>query len=223
MVQVIGVTKAITNLNEAHDLFQLRPTANSDFFPEWLGPFPALDLKDVEVCDRLRTRYRYYQSSGAITESTVNLIMIAPLLELLGLHDPPYLIKGEKHVRIEIEDRDQILDGLIDILVMKDQLWLVLIETKRHGFSVMQALPQTLAYMMAPATDAQASPIGYGLITTGEDYLFVKLDRQQRENDLSDKFTLSTRRENQLHMVVQVMKTLISNSLREAISQSLPG
>ena len=211
MVQVIGVTKAITNLNEAHELFQLRPTVKADFFSEWLGPFSPLESREIEVCDRLRTRYRYYQSSGAITESTVNLIMIAPLLELLGLHDPPYLIKGEKHVRIEIEDKDQILDGLIDILVMQEQLWLVLIETKRYGFSVMQALPQTLAYMMAPAPDAGASPIGYGLITSGEDYLFVKLDRQQREYDLSDKFTLSTRRENQLHTVVQVLKKLIFN------------
>ena len=118
MPQVSGVTKAITNLNEAHETFRIQPTVDANFFPEWMGPFPALSLGEVEVCDRLRTRYRYYQAAGAITESTVNLMMIAPILELLGLYDPPYLIKGEKYVRIEIEDRAQILDSLIDILVM---------------------------------------------------------------------------------------------------------
>ncbi|MGB3695394.1 MAG: restriction endonuclease subunit R [Spirulinaceae cyanobacterium] len=206
MPQVIGVTKAVTNLNKAHDTFQLQPTTNPTFFSEWLGPFPELSLREIEVCDRLRTRYRYYQAEGAITESTVNLIIIAPILELLGLYDPPYLIKGEKHIRIAIEDKDQILDGLIDILVMQDQLWLILLETKRYGFSVMQALPQTLTYMMSNPTTENPS---YGLITTGEDYLFVKLDPQQREYDLSDKFTLSTRRNNQLHIVIQILKRLI--------------
>jgi hypothetical protein len=44
--------------------------------------------------------------------------------------------------------------------------------------------------------------ISYDLITTEEYYLFVKLDPQQRKYDLSDKFTLSTRHENQLHRVI---------------------
>lgn len=207
MPEVFGVTKAITNLNEAHNTFQLQPTPSSTFFPEWLGPFPDLTLKEVEVCDRLRTRYQYYQAEGAITESTVNLIMVAPILELLGLHDPPYLIKGEKYIKIEIEDKDQVLDGLIDILVMQNRLWFILLETKRYGFSVMQALPQTLIYMMSNPGNGDVS---YGLITTGEDYLFVKLDPQTREYDVSDKFTLSTRRDNQLYIVIQILKRLIS-------------
>ncbi len=203
MIQVLGVTKAITNLSKAHEILRLQPTTNPGFFPEWLGPFPELTVEEVKVCDRLRTRYQYYQAEGAITESTVNLIIVAPLLELLGLHDPPHLIKGEKYIRIEIEDRDQILDGLIDVLAMQNRLWLVILETKRYGFSVMQALPQTLTYMTA--SPEKEAPV-YGLITTGEDYLFVKLDHQARRYDISDKFTLSTRRENKLCTVVQILK-----------------
>ena len=193
-------------MNQAHSTFQLQPAPNPDFFPEWQGPFPELSLAEIEVCDRLRTRYRYYQAEGAITESTVNLIMIAPLLELLGLYDPPHLIRGEKYIKIEIEDGDQILEGLIDILVVRDSLWLILLETKRYGFSVMQALPQTLTYMMSNPRDKTVS---YGLITTGEDYLFIKLDPQKRFYDLSDKFTLSTRYSNQLYTVTQIFKQLV--------------
>jgi hypothetical protein len=206
MPQMIGVTKAITNLNEVHNTLNLQPAVDPDFFTEWVGSFPELSLREIEICDRLRTRYRYYQSEGAITESTVNLIMISPLLDLLGLYDPPHLIRGEKYIKLEIEDKDQILEGLIDILVLRDRIWLILLETKRYGFSVLQALPQTLAYMMANPGNTS---IAYGLITTGEDYLFVKLDLQRNQYDVSDKFTLSTRHTNQLYNVVQVLKQLL--------------
>jgi hypothetical protein len=206
MPQALGVTKAITSLNDAHRTLPLRPAPNPNFFSEWLGTLPDLSLPEIEVCDRLRTRYQYYQAEGAITESTVNLMMVAPILELLGLYDPPYIIKGEKHITLEIEDKDQILDGLIDVLVLQNRLWFILLETKRYGFSVMQALPQTLTYMMANPDDGDAS---YGLITTGEDYLFVKLNPQTREYDISNKFTLSSRRDNQLYTVIQILKRLI--------------
>jgi hypothetical protein len=92
----------------------------------------------------------------------------------------------------------------------------VLPETKRYGFSVRQAIPQTLAYMVGAAT----SPI-FALMTTGEDYLFIKCDRCDRESvdpvghdslcyGLSDKFTLSTAEGNQLYTVAQILKRLAS-------------
>ena len=206
MVQTIGVTKAIANLNDVRAAFGLNASDDPSFFPEWLPPLPELSAEDRTVCDRLRHRYRHYQATGSITESTVNLIIVAPILELLGWCDPPYLMRGEKYVKIEIEDGDRVLEGLIDILVVRDRLWLVVLESKRYGFSAMQALPQTLAYMMAnPGRDG----ISYGLITTGEDYLFAKLDERRRLYDISDKFTLSTRHGNQLFRVVEVLKKLV--------------
>ncbi|MEB3882062.1 hypothetical protein LKE08_01320, partial [Lyngbya sp. CCY1209] len=39
MSQTVGVTKAITNLNDVHNIFQLRQTAGPSFFREWSGPF----------------------------------------------------------------------------------------------------------------------------------------------------------------------------------------
>lgn len=46
------------------------------------------------------------------------------------------------------------------------------------------------------------------LITTGEDYLFVKLDRSSLQYALSDKFTLSTTEGNELYQVAQILKRL---------------
>ncbi len=58
----------------------------------------------------------------------------------------------------------------------------------------------------------QTTTQAFGLITTGEDFLFVKADLQTSEYDFSDKFTLSTRRENQLCEVAKGMKQLIRDS-----------
>jgi hypothetical protein len=199
----VGITKAITNLNEAHATLGVTPSPDASFFQEWQQGLPQLEDAQKGVLDRLKQRYLYYADSGAITEGTVNLILLAPLLETLGFMDPPYQVRSEKYVRFEIEDGATILDGLMDALLLNDRLWLIVIESKRYGFSVRQAIAQTLGYMVS----APASPV-FALITTGEDYLFVKFDQATAQYGLSDKFTLSTAEGNELHRVAQILERL---------------
>ncbi len=200
----LGITKAITNLTEAQTRLGIAPSPISTFFTEWKAPLPPLTDTEKTRLDHLKQRYLYYADSGAITEGTVNLILLSPLLETLGFIDPPYQVRSEKYVRFEIEDGDTQLDGLIDALVIRDRLWLIVIESKRYGFSVRQAIAQTLSYMAA----APVSPV-FALITTGEDYLFVKCDRDSSHYALSDKFTLSTAEGNELYAVAQILKRLV--------------
>ncbi len=207
MVVSVAITKAITNLQEAHRRLDLRPIADPDFFSEWQEPLAPRSVLECEALDRLKTRYLSYAECGSITEGTVNFIMLSPLLELLGLLDSPFELRSEKYVRFEIEDGAMPLEGLMDAVVLRDKLWLVVIESKRYGFSVRQAIAQTLTYMMA--LPAVANPIGFGLVTTGEDFLFIKLDRVSRQYALSDKFTLSTIQDNQLVRVVQILMALV--------------
>ncbi len=201
----LGITKAITNLTEAHGRLGILPTTDTTFFTEWKAPLPTLTDAEKGKLEHLKQRYLYYADSGAITEGTVNLILLSPLLESLGFFDPPYQVRSEKYVRFAIENGDTQLEGLIDALVIRDCLWLIVIESKRYGFSVRQAIPQTLAYMVSATT----SPV-FALITTGEDYLFIKLDRNSAHYALSDKFTLSTAEGNQLYVVAQILKQLVS-------------
>lgn len=164
----VGITKAITNLNEAHAKLGILPSSAADFFVEWREPLPTLTAAQTAVLDRLKQRYLTDADSGAITEGTVNLILLAPLLETLGLMDQPYQVRGEKYVRFELEDGDTTLEGLIDALLINEQFWLIVIESKRCGFSVRQAIAQTLGYMVSAPSD-----LSFALITTGEDFLFV--------------------------------------------------
>jgi hypothetical protein len=201
----LGITKAITNLTEAHAKLCVSPSSDTTFFTEWKTALPTLSNAEKAKLEHLKQRYLYYADSGAITEGTVNLILLSPLLETIGFFDPPYQVRSEKYVRFEIEDGDTQLDGLIDALVIRDRLWLIVIESKRYGFSIRQAIPQTLAYMVG----APISPV-FALITTGEDYLFIKFDRDSAHYALSDKFTLSTAEGNQLYSVVQILKRLVN-------------
>ncbi|MBD2198144.1 MULTISPECIES: type I restriction endonuclease subunit R [Calothrix] len=210
MVKTLGITKAITNLNEVHNKFNLIQTSGLDFFTEWCENLPELSESEKAYLNRLKSRYLYYAADGAITEGTINIIMLSPLLELIGLCDPPFKIKSEELVKVEILNagaEELILEGFIDALVVKNRFWVVLIESKRYGFSVMQALPQTLTYMMANPN--REIPI-FGLITNGEDYIFVKLNQQQKCYALSNKFTLSNPHQNEMYDVMRVMKQIIS-------------
>jgi hypothetical protein len=99
----LGITKAITNLTEAHARLGILPSPNATWFTEWKAPLPAL----------------------------------------------------------------------------------------------------ALAYMVG----GPISPM-CALITTGEDYLFVKCDRDSAHYALSDKFTLSTAAGNELYTVAQILKWL---------------
>lgn len=137
--------------------------------------------------------------------------MLSPLLELMGLCDPPFEIQGEKfEIESGGEEEEPILEGYIDALVVRSQVWVVLIESKRNGFSVRQALPQTLAYMMANRNSQ--NPI-FGMIMNGEDYIFIKLDRQLGQYALSKKFTLDNFQSNEFYEVVRIMNRLVNLSV----------
>jgi len=131
--------------------------------------------------------------------------VLAPLLELAGFYDPPFLIRSEAPVEIQIEEHDQILRGRIDTLVIQDQLWVLVVESKRTSFSVDVAIPQALAYMMS---NADLSRPTYGLVSNGGYFMFLKvLNQGEPQYALSDDFSLY-RHHNDLLKVLRVLKRI---------------
>ena len=65
-----GITKAITNLTEAHARLGILPSPDATFFTEWKAPLPLLTDTEKARIDHYKQRYLYYADSGAIAEGT---------------------------------------------------------------------------------------------------------------------------------------------------------
>jgi predicted type IV restriction endonuclease len=91
----------------------------------------------------------------------------------------------------------------IDILVLKDKLWLAVIESKQTQFSFSMAIPQALAYMVGHPEQDQ--PV-YGLVTNGDSFLFIKL--YQSNYGFSTDYSIYGLPNNELYQVLQVLRKL---------------
>jgi hypothetical protein len=101
-----------------------------------------------------------------------------------------------------MKDEGAIIRGRIDVLVVKNQLWLLVIESKRSDFAVTRAIPQALAYMLSNSEMVQ--PI-FGMITNGNEFLFLKTSQNDYAN--SRLFSL-VNPNNELYEVLQILKYL---------------
>ena len=93
----------------------------------------------------------------------------------------------------------------IDTLVLQEQLWIFVVESKRTSIPVPAALPQLLSYMFAtPQKDKPA----FGMATNGDEFVFLKLVFDDiPQYDISRSFSLFPRR-HELGEVLQIMKRL---------------
>jgi hypothetical protein len=203
MVATLAITNHITSLAEAEAKFALSASADPNFFTEWQTGLAALSAADQTRLDLIKQRYLYHRRYGHILEGAVNFIVIAPLLELAGLYDPPFHLRSEATVQLDLEDDDgTIYQGRIDSLIIQENLWVLLVEAKRSSFNMTLALPQALTYM---AANPQANQPTFALVSNGEYSIFIKLHNGQYS--FSDDFSLN-RRHNDLHDVLQIIDRL---------------
>ncbi|NMF85096.1 restriction endonuclease subunit R [Nodosilinea sp. P-1105] len=201
MTQTIAADKI--TLYDLEQQFQLQQSFAPDFFPEWQRGLPALTTAEQERLQRVKAIAANLERRSVL-ENTVKLAIVAPLLDLAGLFLPPFYVSTEDAVEIEAIDGDLAVRGRIDILVIKERLWVLVIESKRAEFSLKVGIPQVLSDMLAAPT--QDLPL-YGLVTNGTDFLFTKLLRQKTPYYAKSKqFVLG--QNDDLEQVLQILKRL---------------
>lgn len=210
MVTNTGIREAITTLKDVQQRLGLVQALHDDFFSEWVEDLPSLAAQEQLSLDRLKQRYDYHRRDGLLLESTINLVVTAPLLELLGFLDPPFRLKSPYGIALELEDPDETIRGFIDILVVQERLWILTVESKRTSISVPAAFPQLLAYMAANPNRERPN---YGMATNGDEFVFLKLGTGV-EYDTSRSFSLFPRR-HELGQVAQILKALGRRVLSE--------
>jgi len=202
MVQVIQAQNL--NIVFLKEKFGLRLAESEQFFTEWLDELPELTDFEKQYLDRVKANYLSLVERRPISEEMMKMV-VSPLLDLADFYRPPFYVETEDYIEITLEDEGEIVRGRIDVIVLKQQFWLLVIESKQTGFSLLTAIPQALAYMLANPNPERSA---FGLVTNGDDFQFIKLTKQHTpQYALSDKFTLS-KRENELYKVLSVLKNL---------------
>jgi len=201
----VAITEAIKTIAEAERRFGLSKTELSSFFSEWQTDLPDLSDSEQISLDKLRQRYLYQRSEGQLLEGTVTLLLASPLLAVAGFYDPPFLVKAEESIQLRLDDTEEVLQGRMDVLVLKNRLWVVVLESKKTALSVWAALPQSLAYLMGNPQPHQPS---FGMVTNGDDIFFIKLNQQpQPHYDLSRVFSPLTSKQ-ELHSALKILKRI---------------
>ncbi|HEY9779283.1 MAG TPA: type I restriction endonuclease [Leptolyngbyaceae cyanobacterium] len=202
MVQTIPA-QDIT-INDLKTKFNLQQTNQRQFFREWQDNLPEVSESEKQLLERIKTNFLNLIEYPPMLENAVKMVVLSPLLDLAGFYQRPLRISTEKQVEIISEDEGTIIKGKIDVLVLQEQLWILVIEAKKAQFSLEPGIPQALAYMLD--NPHPEKPI-FGLVTNGSNFIFIKLIKQERSlYALSDEFTL--RRANDLYIVLRILKQL---------------
>lgn len=211
-----AITEAITTLAEAERRFNLYRTEDEQFFWEWRTDLPELTDVEKTALQDLRRRYLYQRSEGHLLEGTVTLLVASPLLAIAGFYDPPFKVRAEESVQIYLRDGEELLQGRIDVLVLQNQFWVMILESKKTTLSVWSALPQTLVYLLA---NPQPQRPSFGMMTNGDDILFVKLTQMDvRQYDLSRVFAPFTANQ-ELYSALQILKRISQVTETESRSE----
>ncbi|OCR02709.1 restriction endonuclease subunit R [Oscillatoriales cyanobacterium USR001] len=204
MVQSIAA-KDVT-LRELKQNFGIQIVQDATFFPEWLDGLEALNEEEQHLLDRVKANFLELMDDPPMLENTVKMVVLAPLLDLAGFYHKPFRIETETGVALEMEDEGTIIRGRIDVLVLKNRLWLLVIESKRSDFAVTRAIPQALAYMLG--NEETVLPT-FGMITNGNEFLFLKVLEHKLEHKYANSRLFSlVNPDNELYSVLQVLKRL---------------
>ena len=202
MVQIQA--KDIT-LRDLITQFGIQLVRDEQFFREWQDNLPEVTDSEKQLLDRVQAGYFNLLNYPPLLEDAIKLAVLSPVLYLAGFYLLPFYIRSEQSVQIAAEDEGVIITGKIDVLVLKEQLWVMVIESKKASFSIEAGLAQILAYMLANPNSEQPS---FGMITTGGSFNFIKLVKGETPRYARSRVFELVNPGNDLYSVLSITKRL---------------
>ncbi len=202
MVQTIQAQNI--DLRYLVDNFNIQLVEDENFFSESRENLPEITEIEKQLLDKVRRGFINLLNYPPLLEDVVKMSVLDPILFIGDFYLTPFYVKSEQPIEIESEDDGAIIKGRIDTLVLKDQLWVMVIESKKAAYSVEVGLAQMLVYMLGNPHQNKPS---YGMITSGGEFTFIKLVKA--ENPLyGTSNLLATRNPGDLYRVLQILKHL---------------
>jgi len=194
--------------------FDLRLSEDSQFFLEWQTDTSEIAAEEKKFLDMARAAYMNLIKFSSMPENAVKLTVLSPLLHLANLLLPPFHIRTEASVTVADPNEGVSIEGRIDILVLEQNLWVLVIESKRAEFSIKVGMAQILSYMMG---NPEPEKPCFGLITNGGSYVFLKLMTGDSPiYALSRVFDLMNPG-NDLYYVLNILKNIRNLSLNKQV------
>ena len=202
MVQIIQAQDI--DLRYLIENFGLQLVEDNQFFQEWQEDLPEISDSDKQLLDKVKAGYLNLLNYPPLLEDVVRMAVLDPILFIGDFYLAPFYVKSEQSIDIYEEDDGVIIRGRIDTLVLKNQLWVMVIESKRASYSIEAGLAQMLAYMLGNPNPEQPC---YGMITSGGTFIFVKLVKEESPNYATSKL-FATRNPGDLYSVLKILKRL---------------
>jgi hypothetical protein len=192
-------------LRDLIEKFGLQLVQQKQFFPEWQEELPEVTEAEKQFLDKVRDSYFNLVNCPPLLEKAVQLSILSPLLFLGDFYLPPFHIWAEESVEIAVEDEGTMIRGNLDILLLKDQFWVMAIESKEVSFSIEVGLAQLLTYLLA---NPHLERPGFGMVTTGGSFIFVKLIRGKQPQYTTSRIFELRNPGNELYSVLSIMRRI---------------
>ena len=193
------------SLRDLIDRFNLQFVEDLQFFPEWQENLPEINDLEKQQLDKVRAGYINLLNYPPFLENVVRRSVLDPILFIGNFYLSPFHVKAENSVTIAEEDKGFIVTGRMDVLVLRNQLWVMVIESKQASFSIEAGRAQTLAYMLSNPHPERPS---FGMITTGGSFIFIKLIKGERPQYGLSKTFITLNPGNELYDVLKILKRL---------------
>ncbi|MEH2054877.1 MAG: restriction endonuclease subunit R [Nostoc sp.] len=203
MVQTLAAENV--TLEQLILLYGLELVDSEEFFREWQDDLPELTSLEKQLLDQIKAGYINLRNYPPLLENTVNTIVLSPLLFIGKFYLPPFHLKLEKSIEIETQDKQTIIKGRIDFLLLNQKFWVTVIESKQVAYSVEAGLDQILAYMLAAP---QSEDVVFGMITSGGSFMFIKLLKGYPPRYATSDIFDVRNRGNELYNVLQILKRI---------------
>jgi len=202
---VLTLQAQAVNLRDLIDKFGIQLVEDEGFFREWQDNLPEISDLDRQLLDKVKAGYINLLNYPPLLEKVIRMAVLDPMLFIGDFYLAPFYVKGEKSVEIVSEDKGTVIRGNMDTLVLKDQFWVMVIESKKDEFSIEAGLAQLLAYMLGNPHPDRPS---YGLINAGGSFIFVKLVKAEVPLYSTSNIFGIRNLGNDLYTVLKIMKRL---------------
>jgi hypothetical protein len=185
--------------------FGIQFVEDEQFFREWQDDLSEITDLEKQLLDKVKAGYLNLLNYPPMLEDVVRMAVLDPILFIGDFYLSPFYVKSEQPIDIAEKDDDVIIKGRIDTLVLKDQFWVMVIESKQAAFSIEEGLAQILAYMLGNPNPDKPS---FGMITTGGSFVFIKLVKGAIPQYATSRVFITRNPGNELYSVFRILKRL---------------